>query len=60
MRTIEYQLGLGVNLGLITTFKANERKAHGPIGYHSAVFLTVGLISTLATLVIYLIIFPLH
>ncbi len=60
MMNIEYQLGLTANLGLITSMKANSQRNHGPIGYNSAVFLTVGLISTLTALAIYLLIFPLH
>ncbi len=46
--------------GLFTTFKTNRSRIHGPIGYHCAVFLAVGLISSLVILIIYLLFFPLH
>jgi len=49
-----------INYGVFATMKARESTIHKPIGYHCAVFLAVGLISTLVILIIYLLFFPLH
>jgi len=60
MIRIEYRLSLGVNWGVQTSIRAQTKQVHGPSGYKTARFLTVGLISTLTALAIYLLIFPLH
>ncbi len=60
MVNIERQLGLPVGYGLFTTMEAKKSSTHKPIGYHCAVFLAVGHISTLGVLVIYLLISPLR